>query len=151
MDPFTGVPSTGETPTLPRTPLDVETLEGGTAGSRGVEHTATVEAEAPGRGELASGSERVALGLDGLPTLQLTPVEIEAIAQGSEAARATDADVGTTRTVESVRIAMGSSSIPPTTLPATPSARGPRRARETLRVDKVKSAPDAPGAPPRKR
>jgi hypothetical protein len=90
-------------------------------------------------------------GPDGTPTLQLTPLEIDAIAQGSEAARATEADVGTARTVESVRLALGSASIPPAKVPPPENARGPRRARETLRVDKIKSQPIAPEPPSRKR
>jgi hypothetical protein len=150
-DRSTGALSTGETPTLPQSPLDVATTQVAAAGRRGVEHAATVEARPPGRFDRASGSRRVVLGPDGTPTLQLTPLEIEAIAQGSEAARATEADLGTTPTVESVRIALGSSPIPPMTLPATANARGPRRARETLRVDRITSGPTAPSPPPRKR
>jgi len=130
-DPSTGWPSTGssteETPTLPQVPIDIE--------------------------RNATDPRSVTRGLDGAPTLQLTPLEVDAIAQGSMAAYMVEPepDASGFRTVEGLRIALGSSSISPTTVPPAANPRGPRRARQTLRAEKIKSQPVAPERPPRKR
>jgi len=78
--------------------------------------------------------------------MQLTPLEIEAIAQGSQETDATAgrAITNTTRTVESVRLALGSASMPPAPSIPERGTRGPRRTRETLRADAIKAVvPDA--------
>ena len=104
-------------------------------------HAATVAEEpAPQRLDLAAGSQRVKLPAGGSPTVALTPVEIDAVMQGAEpAAVAPDRD---TRTVENVRVARGSSSLPP----ASGQARGPRRPRETLSADAIKTGKFTPSS-----
>jgi hypothetical protein len=121
------------------------------------------------------GSGPMTIGPDGRPTLQLSPVEIEALAQGSLETRPVHDDIRTTLTVENVRLALGSTSMPPARFPpegldaadaadaadapdapdapdaSDPPDRGPRRARETLRVETIKAQPVTPAAPPRKR
>jgi hypothetical protein len=135
-DPSTGGPSTGrpstgpsteETPTLPQVPIDIEGND--------------------------NDPRSVTRDLYGTPTLQLTPLEVDAIAQGSMAAYMVEPepDASGFRTVEGLRIALGSSSISPTTVPPAANPRGPRRARQTLRAEKIKSQPVAPDRPPRKR
>jgi hypothetical protein len=118
----------------------------------------------------ASGPSKV--DSDGRPTLQLSPVEIEALAQSSLEARPIHDDIRTTLTVENVRLALGSTSMPPARLdpegpewPEGPDAsegpdaldapdlsdRGPRRARETLRVETITAQSDTLAPLPRKR
>lgn len=126
-------PPTEGTPTLPQPAIDI-------AESAGVD-----------RVDRASGASRITLGFAGAPTLELTPLEVEAIAQGSEIAGPLGPDANTRLTVESVRIALGSSSIPATTVEPAANARGPRRGRETLRADKIKSPAIPPDRPSRKR
>ncbi|HEU4727108.1 MAG TPA: hypothetical protein VFT22_04445 [Kofleriaceae bacterium] len=86
-----------------------------------------------------------------MPTLQLTPVEMDAIAQGSQDARATHPDGPRMLTVENVRLALGSTSMTPARAAPAVTERGPRRARETLQVDKIKPSPAVPDPPSRKR
>jgi len=76
----------------------------------------------------------------------LKPVELDAVMQGASAA-STPGLASATPTVENVRLAHGSSPIPP----IERSERGPRRPRETLRADKIRLDPDAPTPPSRKR
>ena len=85
--------------------------------------------------------------------MQLTPLEVDAIAQGSvtEYMAEPEPDASGFRTVEGVRLALGSSSISPTTVPPAENPRGPRRARQTMRAEKLKSQPLTPDRPPRKR
>jgi hypothetical protein len=131
IDPSTerplGWPSTEETPTLPQVPIDIEGND--------------------------NDPRSVTRDLYGTPTLQLTPLEVDAIAQGSMAAYMVEPepDASGFRTVEGLRIALGSSSISPTTVPPAANPRGPRRARQTLRAEKIKSQPVTPDRPPRKR
>lgn len=83
-------------------------------------------------------------------TLSLAPVELEAIVQAAQAAMTpASIDVGA-RTVESVRLAQGSSELPVITPPARTGGRGPRRSRETLRADEIRRDPAAPTPPVRK-
>lgn len=81
------------------------------------------------------------------PTLPLKPVELDAVMQGASAASTPLGIASTMPTVENVRLAQGSSPIPPTER----SERGPRRPRETLRADKIRLDPDVPAPPSRKR
>ncbi|HZJ66601.1 MAG TPA: hypothetical protein VFD36_24010 [Kofleriaceae bacterium] len=94
--------------------------------------------------DLAAGSRPVKLGGPGTPTVALTAVEIDALVLGAEDAHAA-ADPDSRPTVEHVRIARGTESQPATTV----HARGPRRARETLRADSIRRP--GPTAPTRKR
>jgi hypothetical protein len=103
------------------------------------------DACAPRSVDAAVGSQRMALDGTATPTVALAPVEIDALIRGAEALEG-PADLDTMRTVENVRIARGSSSMPP----ATVDARGPRHPRETLRVDSIRS-PGKPTPPSRKR
>lgn len=121
-------------------PLEVDAIAQGTdPAARGVDD------RAPHRVDVAAGSERVALGAAGTATVALAPVEIDALVRGAEALTA-PVDPDTMRTVENVRIARGTASNPP----ETAHARGPRRARETLRADSLRP-PGKPSPPSRKR
>lgn len=89
------------------------------------------------------------------PTLPLTPIEVDSLVRGASAEVVVTADASTRRTVETVRLARGSSSlrtaparprIEPPAAPATaPPAsgieplpeRGTRRTRQTLRADAI--------------
>ena len=90
---------------------------------------------------------RVERAAEGISTLPLSPVEIDAVMQGTSAASPIPGLASTAPTVENVRLALGSSPIPPT----EKSERGPRRPRETLRADKIRLDPDEPTPPSRKR
>lgn len=90
---------------------------------------------------------RVERATEDIATLPLSPVEIDAVMQGTSAASMPPGPASATPTVENVRLAQGSSPIPPT----EKSERGPRRPRETLRADKIRLDPDAPTPPSRKR
>jgi len=88
--------------------------------------------------------------IEEMRTVALTPVEIDAILQGADVATSVGGTaVAPTR--ENVRLALGSSPLPPTKAPTTPDMRGPRRPRETLRADKIRRDPDEPTPPSRKR
>lgn len=126
-------------------PVEIEALV------EGAREAATAPLDATGRDELATGSQRI-VSPTTTPTVALTPVEIDAIVRGhtvgpveaSTGASARSATSTSQRasegTVESVRLARGSASVPPT---ATPDghARGPRRGRETLRADRIRTQP----------
>jgi len=90
---------------------------------------------------------RVERATEDTPTLPLKPVEIDAVMQGTSPASTPPGLAHSAPTVENVRLALGSSPIPPTER----SERGPRRPRETLRADKIRLDPDAPVPPSRKR
>ena len=96
-------------------------------------------------GDLAGGSRPVKLGSKDTPTTALTAVEIDALVHAAEGVHAAT-DPNTRPTVEHVRIARGTESQRATTV----QARGPRRARETLRADTIK-APGLVPPPTRKR
>jgi hypothetical protein len=145
--PATGGPYTEETPTLPRVPIDIEATHSAAPAAGRAGPTATVPCRPVA---LTSGSKRVTHSLDETPTLQLTPLEVGAIAQAGAACMA-EPDASAFRTVESIRLALGSSSIRPTTVPPAANARGPRRARQTLRAEKIKSQPVTTDRPSRKR
>ena len=90
---------------------------------------------------------RVERSTQDISTLPLKPVELDAVMQGASAASTPPGLASATPTVEYVRLAQGSSPIPPTER----SERGPRRPRETLRADKIRLDPDEPTPPSRKR
>jgi hypothetical protein len=90
-------------------------------------------------GDVAAGSRPVNLRGAGTPTVALSPVEVDALVHGAEREAA---DPSSRPTVEHVRIARGTEPQPATSAPA----RGPRRARETLRADTVRTP--AAGLPP---
>jgi hypothetical protein len=121
-------------------PLEVDAIAQGTH-----DVSRRVDDRAPHRVDVAVGSERVALGAAETATVALAPVEIDALVRGAEALTA-PVDPDTMRTVETVRIARGTAP----NRPETAHPRGPRRARETLRADSLKS-PGKPSPPSRKR
>jgi hypothetical protein len=157
VDPSTRGLSTEETPTLPQVPIDLDEAGGGGAAGGG-DAAGTRAGPAAGAtqspsADPAPGSRRAARGRYETPTLQLTPLEVDAIAHGSVTAYMAEPepDASSFRTVEGVRLARGSSSIPSTVVPSAVNARGPRRARETMRAEKIKSQPVTPDRPSRKR
>jgi len=101
------------------------------------------------------------------PTVALAPVELEAIVQGATSAPGLARRADTQPTVESLRLAIGTTAMMPPTIAPPPAAaspppaaarpptgavptsgRGPRRARETLRADKIRSGTQTAFPPP---
>jgi len=89
----------------------------------------------------------------GTPTTRLEPIELEVLAQGTAAQTAQISkakSVAHAPTARMKSLARGSAPITPAKPPAVlVHPRGPRRARESLRADEVKSEPAAPRTPRR--
>jgi hypothetical protein len=160
-------PAVGGTPTDALTPVEIEAIIDATR-TLGVEPPEAASSEAelddatpddlaieieadpsntvPPDGSVGSlRRRRGGLTTEETTTIPLAPVEIDAILQGADQPPSRS-DAGVSRTVESVRLALGSSAIPAAKPPMV-YARGPRRPRETLRADAIQGT----DRPPRKR
>ena len=76
------------------------------------------------------------------PTLSLTPVEVDALVQSAASADVTASDAGSHKTVESYRIAMGSSPIEASDVSTVepPSSYAPIRTAATSRAVRLRTA-----------